>query len=213
MPVGMSTNNASTNGLLSRSPRLPTSKASCCLKGRKKQMPTSRVECLVAFTRLRRKQILAPALRPIARLWNDDCYQVDLTTPHDPVSTILLVDDDAKFLRPLQILLEGEGYRVLTALNGKAAASLTEEECPDLIVTYWMMPGVDGVALCRWLKADSVTASIPVVMLSAAQPPRAAERLWDVFLRKPTPIARLIVVISNLLEARWSVRSRQPHAR
>jgi DNA-binding response OmpR family regulator len=51
------------------------------------------------------------------------------------VATILLVDNDAKILRPLQIILEAEGYRVLTALNGKAAASLTEEEHPDLIVT------------------------------------------------------------------------------
>jgi len=101
--------------------------------------------------------------------------QVELTALHDPVATILFVDDDAKFLRPLQILLEGEGYRVLTALNGKAAASLTEVERPDLVVTDWMMPGVDGVALCRWLSADRATACIPIVMLSAAQPPLAGE--------------------------------------
>jgi len=109
------------------------------------------------------------------------------------VATILLVDDDPKILPPLRILLEAEGYRVLTVLNGKAAESITEVERPDLIVTDWMMPGVDGVALCRWLKADKATAAIPVLMLSAALPPHPDERLWDVLLRKPAPIARLIV--------------------
>ena len=129
------------------------------------------------------------------------------------MATILLVDDDSKTLRPLRILLEAEGYRVLTALNGKAAESVTEVDQPDLIATDWMMPGVDGVALCRWLKADTATAAIPVVMLSAAQPPRLREQLWDVLLRKPTPIARLIEVISDLLETHRSIRSRQPHSR
>jgi CheY-like chemotaxis protein len=117
------------------------------------------------------------------------------------VDTILLVDDDRKTLRPLRILLEGEGYRVLTAFSGDAAVCITEADRPDLIVTDWMMPGMDGVALCRRLKADKATAEIPVVMLSAAQPPLPGERLWDVLLRKPTPIERLIDVVSNLLEA------------
>lgn len=129
------------------------------------------------------------------------------------MTTILLVDDDAKTLRPLQIILEAEGYRVLTALNGKAAESVAEVDQPDLIVTDWMMPGVDGVALCRWLKADMATAAIPVIMLSAAQPPRPGERLWDVHLTKPTPIARLIDAIGNLLDARRLASSRQPHSR
>ena len=89
------------------------------------------------------------------------------------MATILLVDDDTKTLRPLRILLESEGYRVLTALNGKAAESVTEVDRPDLIVTVtdWMMPGVDGVALCRWLKADTATAAIPVVMRSRPRNP------------------------------------------
>ena len=79
-----------------------------------------------------------------------------------------------------------------------AAVAITEADRPDLIVTDWMMPGMDGVALCRRLKADKATAAIPVVMLSAAQPPHPRERLWDVLLRKPTPIAPLFDVISNL---------------
>lgn len=115
------------------------------------------------------------------------------------METILLVDDDARILAPLQILLEAEGYRVLLALNGEAAVSVTDIEHPDLIVTDWMMPVLDGVAFCRRLKANTATACIPVVMLTAAVPPASAEALWNAQLSKPAPIARLVDVIRELL--------------
>lgn len=110
-----------------------------------------------------------------------------------------MVDDDARILAPLQVLLEAEGYRVLLALNGEAAVSVTDIEHPDLIVTDWMMPVLDGVAFCRRLKANNATARIPVVMLTAAVPPASAEALWNALLSKPAPITRLINVIRDLL--------------
>ncbi|QCP51646.1 response regulator [Trinickia violacea] len=119
-----------------------------------------------------------------------------------------MVDDDARILAPLQVLLEAEGYRVLLALNGEAAVSVTDIEHPDLIVTDWMMPVLDGVAFCRRLKANRATARIPVVMLTAVVPPASAEVLWNALLRKPAPIARLIDVIRDLLALS---RSRRPH--
>ena len=118
------------------------------------------------------------------------------------VATVLLVDDDTKFLRPLQILLEADGYRVLTAQDGEEATAVTVMATPDIVVTDWMMPRVDGVAFCRRLKADTATADIPVVMLSAAFPPSPEEQLWDVLLRKPVPIVRLIDAIASLLATR-----------
>jgi len=118
------------------------------------------------------------------------------------VATVLLVDDDTKFLRPLQILLEADGYRVLTAQDGEEATAVTVMAAPDIIVTDWMMPRVDGVAFCRRLKADAATADIPVVLLSAAFPPSPEEQLWDVLLRKPVPIVRLIDAIASLLATR-----------
>jgi len=124
------------------------------------------------------------------------------------VETILLVDDDVRILASLQALLEAEGYRVLLALNGEAAVSVTDIEDPDLIVTDWMMPVLDGVAFCRRLKANRATARIPVVMLTAAVPPTSAEALWNALLSKPAPIARLIDVIRDLLALS---RSRKPH--
>src|ERR1700709_644474 len=91
------------------------------------------------------------------------------------LGTILLVDDDPNILRPLRWLLEREGFRVLTALDGQAALAAAAIERPGLIVTDWMMPRIDGVELCRRLKADIAMAGIPVVMLSAALPPHPSE--------------------------------------
>ncbi|ANB72255.1 response regulator [Paraburkholderia phytofirmans] len=123
------------------------------------------------------------------------------------MATILLVDDDPNILHPLRLLLEREGYRVLTAPDGQAALSATVVESPNLIVTDWMMPRMDGVGLCRRLKDDAATAEIPVVMLSAASPPPPVEPLWDVLLPKPTPIARLIKEIRTLVKERGSSAS------
>jgi len=96
--------------------------------------------------------------------------------------------------------VEREGYRVLTAWDGVSALAIAAVESPGVIVTDWMMPRVDGVELCRRLRSDTATADIPVVMLSAAQPPDPDEPLWDVVLLKPTPIGRLIAVIRRLLD-------------
>jgi len=116
------------------------------------------------------------------------------------LATVLLVDDDPNILRPLQLLVEREGYRVLTAQNGEAAQAVAVIESPGLIVTDWMMPHVDGIELCRRLKSDIATANIPVIMLSAALPPHPEEPLWNVLLLKPAPIGRLIKTIHNFLD-------------
>lgn len=115
------------------------------------------------------------------------------------LETILLVDDDASILAPMRIVLETKGYRVLVAMDGEAAVSITTAEHPDLIVTDWMMPVLDGVAFCRCLKANTATAGIPVVMLTARMPPPKTEGLWNTLLRKPVPMARLVEVIRGLL--------------
>lgn len=116
------------------------------------------------------------------------------------LATVLLVDDDPNILRPLRLLVEREGYRVLTAADGAAALAIASIENPGLIVTDWMMPRVDGVELCRRLRNDTATADIPVVMLSAALPPESDEPLWDVLMLKPAPIGRLLSAIHNLLD-------------
>lgn len=127
---------------------------------------------------------------------------------HSAVFTILLVDDDTKLLHALQTVLEGEGYRVLTAPDGEIATAIAVKNLPDLVITDWMMPRVDGVALCTRIKADPTTNNIPVVMWSAALLPLPEEPLWNVFLRKPIPIERLLEAITNLLHRPVALPSR-----
>ncbi|WP_244196599.1 response regulator [Paraburkholderia hospita] len=83
-------------------------------------------------------------------------YPVDAKVTRE-WATILLVDDDPNILRPLQLRVERDGYRVLTAPDGQVAFAAAAIERPSLIVTDWMMPRVDGVELCRRLKGDSAT--------------------------------------------------------
>ncbi len=98
------------------------------------------------------------------------------------MSTILLVDDDVDSLWLLQTILEGRGHHILMAEGGEVALEKAGRYLPDLIVTDWNMPGVDGIALCERLKWYPALALIPVVMTSGQFPPKEKSTLWNVFL-------------------------------
>src|SRR5439155_23439997 len=80
------------------------------------------------------------------------------------VSTVLVVDDEPIVRDVVVRYLEQEGYRTLQAGDGDAARALLERETPNLVVLDLMMPGTDGLSLCRWIRARS---ELPVIMLTA----------------------------------------------
>ncbi len=80
---------------------------------------------------------------------------------------ILLVDDNPTNLQLLFETLDGRGYKLLIAKDGKAALSIAGKARPNLILLDIMMPEIDGYEVCRQLKADPATAEIPVIFLSA----------------------------------------------
>jgi phosphoserine phosphatase RsbU/P len=81
---------------------------------------------------------------------------------------VLLVDDNAANLQMLFHLLEKNvGCKLLAAKNGEAALAIAQKSLPDLILLDIMMPGIDGFEVCRRLKDDPATRSIPVIFLSA----------------------------------------------
>ncbi len=84
---------------------------------------------------------------------------------HD--STILVVDDTEQSLNMLVELLQLEGYRILQAQYGELAILTAQTRAPELILLDIRMPGMDGYEVCRRLKADPVTSSIPIIFLSA----------------------------------------------
>ena len=67
--------------------------------------------------------------------------------------SILLVDDEPEILAAWRLILENEGYEVGCASNGAEAVARMRSVVPDLIITDWMMPVMDGAELCRRLKA------------------------------------------------------------
>jgi DNA-binding response OmpR family regulator len=114
--------------------------------------------------------------------------------------TILAIDDDRNFLRALTALFAEEGYRVVTANDAESAIAKAIADRPDVIVTDYMMPRVDGAELCRRLKSNLTTVRIPIVMLTALYPPPSVdEKLWDTLLTKPVPAARLMSEVRALL--------------
>ena len=82
--------------------------------------------------------------------------------------TLLVVDDEASVRKRLRRIFEGAGHRVLTASDGPSALRLLHKEHCDLIMLDAEMPGVDGLALCRLLRAQAATKQLPVIMLSAS---------------------------------------------
>jgi len=77
---------------------------------------------------------------------------------------VLVVDDDVKTVELVKLYLNRDGYRVLTAYDGVEALRLARESHPDLIVLDLMLPGIDGLEVCRTLRDES---DVPIVMLTA----------------------------------------------
>src|SRR4030042_177220 len=77
---------------------------------------------------------------------------------------VLVVDDDVKTVELVKLYLNRDGYRVLTAYNGKDALQLAREGHPDLIVLDIMLPGMNGLDVCRTLRNES---DVPIIMLTA----------------------------------------------
>ena len=81
--------------------------------------------------------------------------------------TILLVDDEVDALDAFGLLLSFHDFEVVQALNGIEALEKARRSPPDIVVTDWMMPRMDGVQLCERLRQDPQLACIPIVMVSA----------------------------------------------
>jgi DNA-binding response OmpR family regulator len=102
---------------------------------------------------------------------------------------ILIVDDDAQILDMVEIVLKREGYTVLRAFSGQAALETAERASPDLFVIDAMMPEMDGITLCRRLRALPHTANTPIIFLTGNNAPNsvvdALNSGGDDFIRKP----------------------------
>jgi CheY-like chemotaxis protein len=117
---------------------------------------------------------------------------------------VLLVDDCVDVVDPLRELLHERGCAVAVAFDGPMALHAAREQTPDLVVLDLALPGLDGLAVARRLRADPATAGVPVVLFTAHGSgeldvvARAAG--VDAVLGKPGPPARLVDVVLTLLD-------------
>ena len=132
-------------------------------------------------------------------------------TIDDDRTTVLVVEDNAEVRAYMRQHL-APAYRVLEAVDGEAGLEMTRRLLPDLVLSDVMMPGLDGYALCRAIKADPETDFIPVILLTARAEP--ADRLAglreqaDDYLTKPFDVRELLTRIENLIAIRRRLRDR-----
>jgi DNA-binding response OmpR family regulator len=84
-----------------------------------------------------------------------------------PGKKILIVEDEADILRLVTLYLEKEGFRIRTAGTGVEALKLVKEERPDLMILDLMLPELDGLEVCKKIRANPDTAMMPILMLTA----------------------------------------------
>lgn len=135
-------------------------------------------------------------------------------TTVDPLSadvqpSVLIVDDNEELLSFLSGCMT-DHYEVLTATSGEAALALLQERQVTLIISDWMMPGMDGGELCRRLRRNPLTSHIPVILLTA-QTDNASKIAGmdcgaDTYIEKPFSVDYVLACARNLLELRRLLR-------
>jgi two-component system, sensor histidine kinase and response regulator len=122
--------------------------------------------------------------------------------PQD-MTEILVVEDSPTQAAKLRFLLEGKGYRVQVAGNGRLALDAIRLREPDLVLSDIIMPEMDGYALCHAIKSDPATRSVPVILVTSLIDPRDIVRGLecgaDNFVRKPYAEDYLLVRIEHVL--------------
>ncbi len=125
------------------------------------------------------------------------------------VTTVLIVDDEPIVRDVVVRYLQRDGFDTLEAGDGDTARSIIESGEPDLVVLDVMLPGTDGLALCRWIRADS---ALPVIMLTARG--EAADRIVglelgaDDYVTKPFSPANWQFAFATSSSGRRSRRGR-----
>jgi CheY-like chemotaxis protein len=116
------------------------------------------------------------------------------------LATVLIVEDEEPLRELLAEVVEDAGHRALRAIHGRHALELIDQQRPDLVIADVMMPVLNGVELCRRLKGEAATRSIPVILISAAgeRPARGAGA--DAFVDKPFSLEHIEALVRRWLD-------------
>lgn len=117
---------------------------------------------------------------------------------------ILVTEDSPTILAMMKDMLEGEGYIVITAVDGQDALNKVKQETPDLMVLDLMLPKIDGYKVCAMLKFDKIYRNIPIIILTArageADKKMGEEVCADAYIIKPVDASTLISKVKELIK-------------
>jgi len=117
---------------------------------------------------------------------------------------ILFIEDEPDQIKMISLRLEKNGYEVISSLDGAEGLKMAVREKPDLILLDVIMPGIDGLEVCRLLRKDPVTRHIPIISTTAAGMDDVEHQCLtagaDDCVRKPYESSDLLVKIHRLLE-------------
>jgi DNA-binding response OmpR family regulator len=125
---------------------------------------------------------------------------------------ILVVDDEPQIVSTVRAYLEREGFETFEASDGQKALDIFKRENPDLMILDLMLPGIDGLEVCRQIRRSS---NMPIIMLTARQ--EDADKLTGLeigandYVTKPFSPRELVARVKAVLRCRWtSLRSAMP---
>jgi diguanylate cyclase (GGDEF)-like protein len=131
-----------------------------------------------------------------------------------PTDLIIVVDDDVDIARFIEVNLKLQGYEVILAHDGERALQLINECQPALAIVDWMMPKLDGLDLTRRLRADPMTAPLPIILLTARG--QTADKVIgltagaDDYLVKPFDTLELVARVRSTLRRNQENREVSP---
>lgn len=119
------------------------------------------------------------------------------------MARVLVVEDNKANMKLTSLLLHSAGHTVLSAVDAEIGLTLARSESPDLILMDIQLPGMDGLTATALLKQDPVTASIPIIALTAMAMKADRERSdlagCDAYISKPLRYQELLDAIESLL--------------
>jgi two-component system alkaline phosphatase synthesis response regulator PhoP len=125
---------------------------------------------------------------------------------------VLVVDDDDRSRELLRLVLRRAGYRVLSAADAQAAVALLATERPSAVIADVMMPGMDGLEFCRWLRRQPALDGVACALLTGLDTREVREQARaagaDALLTKPFDRGELLAELTSTLASRGATSPR-----
>ena len=120
------------------------------------------------------------------------------------MSTVLIIEDNEKNMKLARDVLQAKGYKTLEAVTGEEGVTLAKQHVPDLVLMDIQLPGINGIEAFKQIRADSRSAKVPVVALTASVTPTDRSAInaagFDAFVSKPINLKEFVDTVKRLVE-------------